>query len=139
MRICKPNEAGLILGMGSPSMMNWSGTQLQSPLAASTNPTPAPSTPTTGSVSPISPGLSTNPSLPSVTSFGGQVYSTPAPVTGPATIQGIEVGPQICVNPNTFGPTSEASTNDSFAGLGITDSGLTGNADFGGIDSSNMC
>ncbi len=25
MRICKPNEAGLIFGQGSPSMMNWSG------------------------------------------------------------------------------------------------------------------
>lgn len=35
MRICKPNETGLIFGQGSPSMMNWSGFVMPAPTLTS--------------------------------------------------------------------------------------------------------
>jgi hypothetical protein len=114
MRICKPNEAGLILGMGSPSMMNWSGTQFQSPLAASTNPTPAPSTPNVGSVSPISPGFTT------VTNGTNQFGDRTITVTE-TTYGGSSVGPgsSSATDASSAGAVNGSdSMSDSFGGSG---------------------
>ncbi len=127
MRICKPNEAGLIFGLGNPT---WGGFNmaflppqpLESLQSASTNPTPTISTPNVGSVSPISPGVPDMPTVNAPSLIGGGLISpgsvTPAP--DPQFGEGLNMCPNL--GPGPAGPTSEAPSDaDNEGGISAGD------------------
>jgi hypothetical protein len=112
MRICKPIEAGLIFGQGSPSMMgiNWSGFTYVPPATApgalpletlqqATSPTFTSSMPST-----------TNPTVSITTGPSDTIYTTitlpSSTQLGPTTNLGVATS-----TPSTLNPTSNAQTS----------------------------
>jgi hypothetical protein len=136
MRICKPDEVSLIYGLGSPGGY---GTFGSGSISASSG-TPAGSVPANTSAPTFT--VSANPSGPT---YNGQPVT---PVYGPiitATVTAPTFGitattsPEVSYYDNgTMCIDPAAVNNGAHSGLGQTDTGLAGNADFGGIDTSNM-
>jgi hypothetical protein len=139
MRVCKPNETGLIFGQGGPSMMGGFGGGFESAKSSATQQSTTPTSPTT-----TNPTFTVSPEVTGPT-YNGQtvnpVFSptTVTTVTQPTAVISGQTTPSVdyydngvmCIDPGAVntGPSS---------GLGQTDTGLAGNADFGGIDTSNM-
>jgi hypothetical protein len=138
MRICKPTEAVMVFGQGSPSM-GWSGGGFESALSAATQPSTTPTAPTTTNstftVSPNVTGPTYNgqPVSPVYgTTYGIQVSAPTFGITSnaPAEVSYYDNG-VMCIDPG-------AVNNGQSSGMNQTDTGLAGNANFGGIDTSNM-
>lgn len=111
MRICKPNDAGLVFGQGGPfSMPNLSGVTFSPTSFGPTAPSVQPSTPNSPSVGPISPNdpYASPPSVNSPSLLGGGQISPGGVTPGPDPQQG--PGMNMCPNlgPAATGPTSEA-------------------------------
>jgi hypothetical protein len=102
MRICKPNEAGLIFGQGSPSMMNWSGFTYVPP-APSTTPMPI-----TNANTGTSGGVTQN---HTDTSYQGNSFAASGGTT---------------IDPNTGNPSNFAETPGGFATTTIGGWGVAG-------------
>ena len=129
MRICKPNEAGLIFGQGGPSMTGFSGGSSVQASVAPTAPTPQPSTPYSPSVGPITPNDPYAPSAPTVTppspAVGGYNPGTVTPGLDPQQGPGLNMCPNL--GPGPTGPSSQAPGPSADFGPSAEDGGYGGN------------
>ena len=109
MRICKPNEAGLIIGQGSPSMSNWSGFVMPAPAPAPPQPLfQAASTSSVGfldpTITPSTPNTNTTVSITNDSSTGWISTTVTMPSSTTAT-----TNPTVASSmPSTMNPTSNA-------------------------------